>query len=398
MQRRRRRLGGSDSPPPMFPSGGLLSGPQSLLDNQSMITASTGTITQWPDRVTLGASSSITYGGFGPKTGNFWITTVVDMVVDQSGAYRPRWLNPTYNPEALRSREGYMTWKFPSVAASTDLNFLTGAGFLGDLLGMQVYDMAAILAQPADVYIAAGQSNMACTDNSFGIDMQRDVWMDRRILYFPQTSQASYGAVAGQPHACVPPLHTNGQAAGVSPAYTFVNDLLSITSAGRNIVLIQAAQGGTGLVAPDAAWNSRGSSPTAYNACVSQVNTAMAALPVGSTIKGVLWAQGESDSVAALPTYPGIFANMRSDMETAISSGQVPWILLLPPPDASRPNQQTLIDMQTKMDVNSGDATAQPKLYVVARSPGYMEDTTHTTAAGQRDAGRKAAAKFKTIP
>lgn len=379
---------------PIFPSGGMLSEARGNLNDQSMITGTTGTVTARDGGLTLGASSAVTYGNSGPWTGNLWAITVVDMVVSQSGSYRPRFLNATYNPEALRNREGHMSWKFPAPASALDLQFQTGAGFAGDLLAMQIYDMTSILAQPADVYIAAGQSNMASTTNGLGVDMLKDVWPDRRCLYFPGSTQAAYGAVQGQPMAMVPPLQSNGTATGLSPAYSFAREIVKRTPANRNVVVIQAAQGGTGLLGADAPWNPSGSSPTAYNAAVSLVTAAMAALPAGSTIKGVLWAQGESDSALDLSTYPAAFASMRSSFQTAIGSGVVPWMLILPPADASRANQAALIDMQTKMDEDSGHSYAQTKVHCVARPTGYMEDDTHVNAAGQRLAGKAIADRY----
>ncbi len=374
---------------------GLFTRQQADLDDQSKITGQSGTVTLSAGKATLGASSSITLANTGPLTGNYWISTIVDMVVSGSGAYRPRFLNATYAPEALRSREGYHVWKFPSLAGSLDLNFLTGAGFAGDLLGMQIHDMAAILAQPADGYIAAGQSNMACTTNGLGNDPLIDIWPDKRCLYFPGTTQAVYGAVQGQPSACVAPLQTNGVSDGVSPACEFARVIAQRTPSNRNVVIIQAAQGGTGLVASDAAWNSDGSNPTAYNAAVSLVNAAMAALPAGSVIKGVLWAQGETDSVSAdMSAYPPAWANMRSDFESAIGSGQLPWIFILPPADATRNYQAELIAIQQAMDEDSGSGHAKTKVHSVARPTGFMEDTTHVNAAGQRIAGRFAANRF----
>ena len=380
-----------------FPDGGRFTPEKATLNDQSGITAVIGTVTPGVGAVTVGASSNVTFGGSGPYTGNLWVLTNVSMPVSGSGSYRPRFLSGTYMPEGLRNRPGQHVWKFPENIGSVDLQLQTGVGFLGDLLDIQVYDMAATLTQPADVYIAAGQSNMAATSNGLGLDITQDGWPDKRCLYFPGSTQAGYGAVPGQPHACVAPLMSNGVAVGVSPAHAFAKEIVRTTPAGRNVVIIQTAQGGTGLIPVTAEWNSRGTNPVSYNNCVSLVNQAMAALPAGSAIKGVLWAQGEADSGLDMTLYPGIFSLMRSDLETAVGSGQVPWMFILPPPDAPRANQALLIDTQVKMDAASGHPYSQVKVHTVARGPGFMEDDTHANAAGNRSVGRAAAIKYRAL-
>ena len=380
-----------------FPDDGRFSAERATLDDQSSITATAGVVTPGAGLVTVGASSTVTFGGTGPYNGNLWVLTNITMPVSGSGAYRPRFLTALYSPEGLRNRPGQHVWKFPENIGSADLQFQSGAGFLGDLLDIQVYDMAATLAQPADVYIAAGQSNMAATVCGLGLDITQDGWPDKRCLYFPGSAQAAHGAVLGQPHACVAPLMSNGAALGVSPAHGFAKQIVRTTPTNRNVVIIQTAQGGTGLLASNAEWNSRGSNPVSYNNCVTLVNQAMAALPVGSAIKGFLWAQGEADSGLDMTTYPGAFAVMRSDLETAVGSGQVPWMFILPPPDAPRANQALLIDTQLKMDAASGHPYSQIKVHTVARGPGFMEDDTHANAAGNRSVGRAAAIKYRML-
>lgn len=182
---------------------------------------------------------------------------------------------------------------------------------------------------------------------------------------------------------------------GVSPAISFAKHIENSTAAGRNVVIVSAAISGTGLTASDAPWNSGGSDPFAYNNAVTLTNAAMAALPVGSEIKGVLWAQGEADTSSDMSGYSTSFASMRSAFETAVNSGtQLPWIIIAGPPNATRANQAHFIQTQLNMDADSGHATAQTKVHTVERPIAAMEDSTHPAAENQRAAGKLAAELF----
>ena len=84
------------------------------------------------------------------------------------------------------------------------------------------------------------------------------------------------------------------------------------------IYLIGAAQGATGFHQND--WNA--GDPT-YGAAVARANAAMAAAPAGTVLKGILWHQGESDTVdpGAVAAWPDrmvdLIGRLRADIAAA---------------------------------------------------------------------------------
>lgn len=185
---------------------------------------------------------------------------------------------------------------------------------------------------------------------------------------------------------------------GVSFAVAFAKAVRASIDAGRNVLIVQAAVSSTNLVGSGGAWNPAGSNPFAYNHAVGLIANAMAAAPVGSKIKGALWAQDESD-LSNLAGYPAAWAAMRDAFETTWTGNgwvdsPVPWLIATTPPDAVHANIPAFIDTQNKMDSLSGDATSQPRCRVVNRAPGVEGDGVHATAASQRAVGAAMAARF----
>lgn len=395
-----KRMGGFALRHPL--PAGLLSEDQSQLWDTTFLTQSTGTSVLGEGEFSIGPSSRVSTAELGALTGNYWISTI-STENDSTGTYRPRFLSPTYQPESTRNKVGPQVWKFPNLAGSTTLDFVTGSTADLNIEAMQVVEMASVLSDPCDVYIAMGQSLMASSTKSVGTDNFQDSWTDKRALYIPGRTYSAYGAVRSEICALsVPMQHGSNDVGvanciGVSPAHQFGVEMVKSVADGRNVLIIAAAISGTGLTASDAPWNSQGSDPSAYDNAVSLCNTALASLPVGSLYKGVLWAQGEADTSSDMSNYPPAFASMRSDFETAIGSGQLPWVIITAPPNGANSNQAHFIDTQTKLDVNSGHAYAQPACYAVSRPPAILADGTHPDAENQRIAGRSAARRLQEI-
>lgn len=380
------------------PIGGILTDEVSELSDVSGF-ALTGTVTHANQKFSLSASSRVTLN-IAALNGEHWVYTNQKV---NAGTFRARFLSPTYSPEATRNVSGGQIWKFPAVPGSTSFDFLTGAGADVELEAVQIFDMAEILARPCDVYIAMGQSLMACSTSSLGLDEALDGWDSTRLLQWPGKTYAGRGTVRNEINACAAPLQMGDNephsaiCSGVSPAVAFMKGIEPGTAPGRNAIIICAAISGTGLTAADAPWNSKGSNPFAYNNAVALTNAAMAALPAGSKIKGVLWAQGEADTSADMSNYPPAFASTRSDFETAVNGGeQLPWIIIAGPPNATRANQAHFIQTQLNMDQASGHAFAQSLVHTVERPVADMEDSTHPAASNQRAAGAIAAARFRS--
>lgn len=382
--------------PQMAVLGGEFSQAQAELDLQDHVTAVSENVQQTTGAVvaqSAGAAQTASMAGLAPVSGAHWVSMTVDGPTPAT--FKPRFLSPTHQPLGTRNRTGQHVFAFDNVPDCTQFQLVFGSTFDGQVINCQLHDMAAILAQPADIYVAWGQSNMAATQASLGVDPALDYWPDTRAFYIPGYSYSAFGSVVGTLAACVAPLQMNAISNGVSPAMAFVQNILPQTPQGRNVVLIAAAWSGSGLVGAGAAWNPAGTDPFAYDNMITLVSDALTTLPVGSQIKGVIGAQGESDRATDMDvTWPAAFAAMRSAAQAAWGTGELPWMLIAPPPDGDHVLQSLFEQTQIDMDQDSGHSLATTKLHVIARPFGFLEDGTHATAQGQRNAGRLAALRF----
>ena len=250
-----------------------------------------------------------------------------------------RGLSPTYDPLASRVRSGQQVFKLAANIGSTVLNVVVGTGFAGSLQAVQVVAMDAILAQPFDLYICMGQSQMAATTNALGVAAELDYCTDPTLLYFPGASNAGHATVIGQVEALRAPLQANAESLaggtvtagmrsnGVSPAIAFAKRLRQATPSVRNVVIVQAPSlrrfGGASR------HGIRRAAIHLPNHAASVIARAMVRPPAGRK-SGVLWAQGESD-LAALAGIrrPGLRCGRRlSDLEREwLGQRAVPWII-----------------------------------------------------------------------
>jgi hypothetical protein len=393
---------------PLYPAGGLISLAKSNFDDLTGTTVTTGVTLSNSGAVFDGAAPGrVTFGGLTIPAGNWWAHAIINDF--NTGGNRMRGLSPTYNPLPSRGRGKHQVYQLPALSGSTSLDFLSSTGFTSTVEHVQLYDQTDALAAPWDIWIAAGQSNMAATTAGLPVDNIEDAWTDQRLMYFPGGSSTALDTTVDSIDAARGPLAAasivNGSGSlsndpftnGISPILRFGQRIVQSTPADRSVVLIQTAISGTSLEGAGAAWNpdgSTGDGALAYDAMVARVAAALSQAPAGSTIKGVVWAQGEGDSSADMSSYPASWATMRSAAETAFGQGQLPWTILLGPPDASRPNQDEFRRVQTAMATGSGGVEEQPNCHVVDRPTGYMEDSTHVTAAGNRIAGERLASWY----
>ncbi|MDC0738512.1 sialate O-acetylesterase [Cognatishimia sp. SS12] len=371
---------------------GLLPIRAASLKDSSHLVDTSGSVSFAPGQVTLGELSGA--GDSANYEGHIWVHTEVSNL---SGTYRPRFLSPVYAPESTRTRDGLQTWKFPAASAQTGLELITGTGGAATLGTFQAYQMDDILSRPAYVIVAGGQSLMECSHNAYGIDPAHDFWPGPRCLCVPGYSYAGFGTTRGALHAMHAPLLFKSQSSGVSPAIAFAQELMPFVPESHNLVIVCAAYSATTLVGSDGDWNPAGSGQNvdAYQNAVDLIADTMAALPAGSEIKAWLWAQGQGDLSPTMDVaYPAAFAAMRNAMESDTGSGQVPWMLFGPPPDATSIHTDLFVETFANMDQDSGHATAQPMAHTVAHPPGYMEDAAHVTAWGSRVMGKLVARRF----
>lgn len=278
-----------------------------------------------------------------------------------------------------------------------NLRLIGNLDYNGRVEDVQAVDMTALLAQPSDVYIAAGQSLIAAESKSTPVDPALDYWVPR-CLYRPGLTNSTYGTVAGQVAACVPPLQMLQVSQGVSPAASFARAVEKKTPPGRTVLIVACAKASTRLIGADAEWNPDGNTGvggTLYAGMVAAAQAAVARTP-GSVLKGLIWGQGESDRSASFDTqYPPVFTTMVNRLRTDLSAPNLPVVLLGPMPDDLSVHQPMFLQTQERLDQDSGHATAIPKVHYVARPAGYMSsDGTHPEPEGNRIAGRLGAARF----
>lgn len=169
-------------------------------------------------------------------------------------------------------------------------------------------------AAPFDIFVVAGQSN-----NHYGDPLNAGIDIGHARLF--QWNQA--GAIVS---GAEPLDHVDRQATLIGHAVAWARDyyIPNALAAGRRVLLVPCAKGGTGFVTNE--WNP---GDPLYNAAISRTLAALAAAPVGSVIKGCLWHQGENDAQAAVsgPTYRANLEAMIAGMRSGLSSSQLPFIL-----------------------------------------------------------------------
>lgn len=389
---------------------GIFSASKARLDDVTGFTVTNGPVwTASQYRIATPAVAATIMIPIAAMSGKTWIYAEMVKDNEETGiGWRFRGRFPTYDPLPTRVRAGQQVFQLPVNTGSTTLEFLGGTGQVATLKNVQAVQMDATLAQPFDLYVCMGQSQMAATTNALGIIPETDYCFDPTLLYFPGSTYTGHATVMGQVDALRAPLQANAETSGavtpgmrsngVSPAIAFAKAIRVATAAGRNVVIVQAAVSSTNLVGTGGAWNPAGTSPFAYNHAVSIIAGAMAAAPAGSKIKGVLWCQGESDQ-SSLAAYPAAWAAMRTAFEATWTTNTwtdapVNWIIGTTPPDAIASTTAAFIDMQNKMDSLSGHAYSQPRCRVVNRSAGVEADGVHATAASNRTLGAAMAARF----
>ena len=392
--------------PAIAPPAGVFPDAQAALDVVTHFNAglSTGTYVRTGSGYTVTGAASLVFTLPAALTGNYWVSYSV--LEEQPGSHRAGYLSPTYTPNALRSRGRNQVFNTPVVAGSTQVRIITSSGFAGEIEDIQLIDMATYLAMPADVWVAWWQSNMAATTQSLGYDKAQDAWADPRLQCFPGAANTQHGTTLGEITALRAPMQMQSNvaealnpgmiSAGVSPAVNFARNILPKVAAGRRLVIVGAAVSGTGIEGAAAAWNPASSNPFAYNHMMSLTAQAMAALPAGSIIRGMLGAGGESDTSADMSTHSAalnavLVASGNAWVAAGFCAARPPCVLIGPPPDATRANQAVLVAAHAKLDRDSGDPTSIANVHVAATGGWGCEDSTHRTAAASRLAGTVAA-------
>ena len=249
-----------------------------------------------------------------------------------------------------------------------------------------------------DVYVLAGQSNMA---GRFGpADFENEEIPDRSIFYIPGESNTASGlggsVVGGRIYPAIDPLvhySISGNSLHVGPGTAFARTIRKATHPNRDILLLATAEGGTGIVSDSDEWNPNGTTGDGgvrYNSMIADITAALA-LDVDNELKAVYWSQGETNAGAgAQTTYPPAFLAFATSTRTAVGDTDLPFVLsgLLP----ENSSYDIMNAAQASMDQDSGESDAISRVRYVAGPIGYSGgDNIHFSVAGQRLRGVDAA-------
>ena len=139
--------------------------------------------------------------------------------------------------------------------------------------------------EQVDIYLLLGQSNMK---GRGALPLEQST--DPRIIHMNMGNDQWYEAVHPLHKAGVPDLIDGSDQAGVGPGLVFAQAMLAKDSATR-IALVPCAHGGSWIQL----WGKNG---RFYTPALERAKQALADFPDGTArIAGVLWLQGESDSL-----------------------------------------------------------------------------------------------------
>lgn len=234
-----------------------------------------------------------------------------------------------------------------------------------------------------DIILLAGQSNMSGRGTyDAGIDTT-----DASVFqYGGYSSEGTYRTIfAGSDPLTMP----DKPSVGVGPGMFFAKRYKQLT--GKKVLLVPCAQGGTSIVAGSVTWSPYGSFDTNLLNAITQTNlavtAAVAAFP-GSSVKGILWLQGEGDGAnsVAEATYTTALYEVAKKLRATITGASSAWFVIgqmMPEAISFQGGTYSGIDSaHTTVGANTTGATK------VAIGTGYNSgDNLHYNAAGARAMG-----------
>lgn len=242
---------------------------------------------------------------------------------------------------------------------------------------------AGVIDPSYDIVLLAGQSNMSGRGTyDAGIDTT-----DASVFqYGGYSSEGTYRTIfAGSDPLTMP----DKPSVGVGPGMFFAKRYKQLT--GKKVLLVPCAQGGTSIVAGAVTWSPYGSFDANLSSAITQTNlavtAAVAAFP-GSSVKGILWLQGEGDGAnsVAQATYATALYEVAKKLRATITGASNAWFVIgqmMPEAISFQGGTYTGIDAaHTTVGANATGATK------VAIGTGYNSgDNLHYNAAGARAMG-----------
>ena len=203
-------------------------------------------------------------------------------------------------------------------------NLLTGLAISALTLAGLVPANAAAPPTVLHVFLAAGQSNMSGRGLPGGTANDA---ADPRIFQF--------GAADRRFRTATVPLDMHDTASGISPATTFARQYLTTQPANVGVLIIPAAHGGTGFTnaADTLTWTVGAATSAGLDLpalAVAQTVAGMAAARArGYTVslKGVLWHQGENNSMSSTSGYSDRLDRLISFFRSRLGAPKLPFVV-----------------------------------------------------------------------
>lgn len=200
--------------------------------------------------------------------------------------------------------------------------------------------------EPYDVIVGLIQSNIR--GGAIDYDSVADQYNDARVAMWNWQSSSIASAIE--------PLNTRDTGTGMGAMNTFVKDYLGGSLvAGRRILVVNAARGGTGLTTPSTnaeganfTWNSDGphDANNLGRSTVAALQNIMALLPQGSRIVAYLANHGSTDGSNATPkaTFKTLATNWINYLRSTTNTTDVPYLMMQMRPSLLLENRHNIID------------------------------------------------------
>lgn len=235
-------------------------------------------------------------------------------------------------------------------------------------------ELATTSTSGFDIVLVAGQSNMhGRTTLDAAIDTAHSsVWQ----FGGHSATTAYYRKIfSGVDPLHMPDMVNTGR---VGPAAWFAKTHKQLT--GRDVLLVPAAQGGTGLVTGTPAWSSTAPG-SLYTNAITQSNlavTAALALHPGSKFVGTIWFQGETDGDGAVTqsAYASALTSLIAGFRAGITGASSSWFVMaqMVPEAISTRAGYSVIDLAHKQVRDNVAGTA---LALTNDLTGYSSDNLH---------------------
>ena len=241
--------------------------------------------------------------------------------------------------------------------------------------------------EQVDIYLLLGQSNMK---GRGALPLEQST--DPRIIHMNMGNDQWYEAVHPLHKAGVPDLIDGSDRAGVGPGLAFAQAMLAEDSATR-IALVPCAHGGSWIQL----WSKGG---RFYTPALRRAKQALSDFPEGKArIAGVLWLQGESDSLEnRYAVYDTKLTDLVQRLRADLNEPELPFVACTIG-TFIKPKAKYLYVAEINADLLALPETLPFTACVDARDlkDGHIGDFMHYNTASQEVMGARFAEEFKSL-